>query len=85
MLMPNHLVFGFDQTLCLFFFPFVIVYFDIRSLNFKCKNPLRGSQLPKSKEKTKNDKKKQHKKWTITHQMCTHYYLIGGTTSPTNK
>lgn len=59
--MPNHLVFGFDQTLCLFFFPFVIVYFDIRSLNFKCKNPLRGSQPPKSKEKTKNDKKNNTK------------------------
>jgi hypothetical protein len=29
--------------------------------------------------------KKQHKKWTIAHQMCTHYYLIGGTSSPINK
>jgi hypothetical protein len=61
MLMLDHLVFGFDQTFCLFVFPFGIVYFDLQGLNYKCQNPLRGSQPPKSKEKTKNDKRKTQK------------------------
>lgn len=28
---------------------------------------------------------KMTQKWTITHQMCMHYNLIGGTSNPINK
>ncbi len=54
----------------------------------KLQMPKSFKWIPTSKIKRKkieNDKKKQHKKWTIAHQMCTHYYLIGGTSNPTNK
>jgi hypothetical protein len=36
------------------------------------------------KIKNKNDKK-MTQKWTITHQMCMHYNLIGGSSNPINK
>jgi Zn-dependent oligopeptidase len=45
----------------------------------------KGVPTSKIKRKKMRTIKKQHKKWTITHQMCTHYYLIGGTSSPTNR
>ncbi len=70
-LMPDHLVFGFDQTLCL--------------LKLQMPKSFKGIPTSKIKRRKMSMIQKQHKKWTITHQMCTHYYPIGGTSSPSNK
>jgi hypothetical protein len=70
---------------CVCFSSPLTLYTSILKVQITNAKILEGIPTSKIQRKKMRMIKNQHKKWTIAHQMWTHYNLIGGTSNPTNK